>query len=231
MNHWFNTLGNADWFGIKTIEKLVQGGFDSLEKVYDMGETDFVELGFGPVQSKNLAEALVTSRSKMVEDWRFLAAFGIPELGRADSRKLLSHITLEDIFGITADDLEKIDGFGAITSREVVSGISLLKPTIKHMLHLEFNLERSSTLDSDNLPEHPLSGKGMVFTGKMQRGNREEMQNEARRYGANVQTAVSGKTDYLVCGENVGQNKIQKAQSVGAKIISEKEYYGLLESA
>ena len=40
ISHWFRILGNADWFGIKTIEKLVEAGYDSLEKIYAMTESD-----------------------------------------------------------------------------------------------------------------------------------------------------------------------------------------------
>ena len=92
ISHWFKTLGNADWFGIKSIQKMVAGGFDTLEKIYALQEADFEGLGFGPVQSRNLADALAISRTKPVEDWRFLAAFGIANLGKGDSRKLLSHM-------------------------------------------------------------------------------------------------------------------------------------------
>jgi len=61
ISHWFKTIGNADWFGIKTIEKLVEHGFDTIEKIYAMEENDFLKTGFGPVQSKNLAESIRTS--------------------------------------------------------------------------------------------------------------------------------------------------------------------------
>jgi DNA ligase (NAD+) len=95
ISHWFRILGNADWFGIKTIRKLVDNGHDRLEAVYRLSESDLYDMGFGPVQSKNLAEAITTSRTKPVEDWRFLAAFGIADLGTGDSRKLLAHYPLE----------------------------------------------------------------------------------------------------------------------------------------
>ena len=80
ISHWFKTLGNADWFGIKTIQKLVSNGYDHLEKIYAMQKEDFIHIGFGPVQAKNLVEAIGTSKRKSVEDWRFLAAFGIESL-------------------------------------------------------------------------------------------------------------------------------------------------------
>jgi DNA ligase (NAD+) len=53
ISHWFRILGNADWFGIQTIRKLVANGHDTLEAVYRLSEPDFVAMGFGPVQSKN----------------------------------------------------------------------------------------------------------------------------------------------------------------------------------
>jgi DNA ligase (NAD+) len=34
ISHWFRTMGNADWFGIKTIQKLVACGYDTLEKIF-----------------------------------------------------------------------------------------------------------------------------------------------------------------------------------------------------
>jgi DNA ligase (NAD+) len=86
ISHWFKTLGNADWFGIKTIKRLVENGYETLEKIYAMEEKDFLALGFGPGQSKNLFAAIGESRNKPVEDWRFLAAFGISDLGNGDSR-------------------------------------------------------------------------------------------------------------------------------------------------
>ena len=77
LEHWFKTLGTADWFGRKTIERIVAAGYDELEQIYELGEEDFRRMEFGPVQSSNLAEAVYLSRTKPVEDWRFLAALGI----------------------------------------------------------------------------------------------------------------------------------------------------------
>lgn len=227
--HWFKSLGNADWFGIKTVKKLVDNGYDSLEKIYAMGEEDFVNLGFGPVQSKNLFEALGISRRKSVEDWRFLSAFGIPALGKGDSRKLLAHKALESLVDLSADAIKAIHGFGDITSEAISQGLVQIKETMAHMLALGFNIEKTPLLDETASVESPISGKGVVFTGKMQ-GSREDMQALARKLGALVQTSVTGKTDFLVCGENVGAKKIEKAREKGTHILTEDEFYKMIES-
>ncbi|MFZ1985749.1 MAG: BRCT domain-containing protein [Desulfatitalea sp.] len=228
ISHWFRTLGNADWFGIKSIQKLVAGGYDTLEKIYAMVESDFSALGFGPVQSRNLGEALRISRTKTVEDWRFLAALGIPDLGVGDSRKLLQHFSLLELPGIDAQQILRIDGFGEITSRSITQGLAEGRPTLLHLLNLGFNLEPTQPVSNAPVPATPIAGKNLVFTGKMQRGSREAMQAEARRLGANVQSAVSSTTDFLICGEKVGAAKKDKAAQLGVQTLSEDEYYRLI---
>lgn len=228
ISHWFRILGNADWLGIKTISKLVENGHDSLEAIYRLSETDFISMGFGPVQSKNLAEAITISRTKPVEDWRFLAAFGIADLGTGDSRKLLAHVGLEDVVALDPEAIAQIKGFGEKTSQSIVTSIGTMEETIRHMLDLDFNLRRTPLAMEQEAVDTPVAGKGIVFSGKMVHGTRDAMQAEARTLGAMVQTAVSGKTDYLVCGENVGATKIAKANRLGVKVLTESQYMAMV---
>ena len=228
ISHWFKTLGNADWFGIKTIRKLVENGYDCLEKIYALTEAEFINMGFGPVQSKNLAEALDISRNKPVEDWRFLAALGISNLGTGDSRKLLSHMSLQDLLAADRSRIENINGFGGITSLSIHKGIQDLRETIDHMLALGFNLVISPLVHEMQPAESIIAGKGIVFTGKMRHGSREVMQSDARRLGARVQTAVSSTTDMLVCGGKVGAAKIAKARTLNVTILSEDDYIAVI---
>ncbi len=226
IEHWFKTLGNADWFGRKTVEKMVGSGYDSLEKVYELGEEDFRAMGFGPVQSANLAEAVYLSRTREVEDWRFLAALGIEDLGKGDSRRLLENFRLEELPEAGVERIEAIHGFGAITARSIAAGLARLAPTLRHLLGLGFRI-RSTGAAREKSADSPLAGRHVVFTGKM-RGSREEMQEQARALGALVQSAVNAKTDYLVCGENVGASKMNKARQFGTTVLQEDEYLRLV---
>lgn len=229
LSHWFRILGNADWFGIKTIRKIVDNGHDRLESVYRLSEADFTGMGFGPVQSKNLAEAITISRTKTVEDWRFLAAFGIADLGTGDSRKLLAHVPLEKILEVEPDAILRIKGFGDKTSGRIVESIGAMAGTIRHMLDLGFNLQRTPLVSEQPAVGSPIAEKGIVFTGKMVHGSRQAMQDQARALGARVQTAVSGSTDYLVCGQKVGASKMDKAKRLGVAILTESQYLAMLD--
>ncbi len=228
--HWFKTLGTADWFGIKTIKRLVENNYDSLEKIYAMTETDFNDLDFGPQQSLNLTQALSLSRGKEVGDWRFLAAFGIPSLGRGDSRRLLAQIPLNNLLEeIEPATIAAIPGFAELTAKTITEGLGKCRSDIIHMLGLGFNLILTPRIEEGSFDNHQLTGKGIVFTGKMEKGSREEMEEEARRLGAKIQKAVSGQTAYLVCGENVGARKTEKARQLGVSVISEDEYLKMLQ--
>ena len=231
IRHWFRILGSADWFGIRSIEKLVDGGWDTLEKIYGMKVSDFEDLGFGPVQSANLSDALRISRTQPIEDWRLLASFGVPDLGIGDSRKLLAHYPLESLTDIEPEDIEAIHGFGVNTSRSIHSGLHAVAGTIGHMLGLGFSLLRTPLAREMDSTDSPVAGKSIVFTGKMTRGTRNDMQEQARQLGAKVQTAVNSKTDYLVCGENVGKSKIEKAERLGTTILAESAYAELIDSS
>ena len=100
------------------------------------------------MQSANLAEAVRLSRVREVEDWRFLAALGIENLGKGDSRKLLEHFRLEELLHISQEQIEAIHGFGAITARSIAQGIKRLAPTMDHLLSLGFRILPTGKVES-----------------------------------------------------------------------------------
>ncbi len=226
--HFFSTLGNADLFGPKTIDRLVAGGFDSLPRIYGLRLPDLRALQFGPGQSANLVKELERSRTQPVEDWRFLAAIGIPHLGRGDSRKLLQEIPLEALGELTPGRLMAIHGFGPVTSPVITDALGQRWPEVKYLLH-EVGFQLIPTMKpSQARIDGPMAGKGVVFTGAMQHGTREQMQEQARALGALVQSSVSRKTNFLVCGERVGASKMNKARDLGVQVLNEAEYLELI---
>ena len=227
--HWFKTLGTVDWFGKKSVEKMVDNGCDTLEKLYSLTESDFMSMGFGEIQSKNFKTSLDSSRDISVDDWRFLAGFGISNLGKGDSKKLLSHISLKNLIKATPYDIQKISGFGEKTSQMICDGFKEIYETFKHMISLEFNLKRTPLQTEIENVESSISGKHIVFTGKMTLGKRDDMKDNAAKLGVIVQSSVNKKTDILVCGEKVGKKKTDAAKKLGTMVISEFGYYELLK--
>lgn len=228
IEHWFKTLGNADWFGEKSIQKIVAAGHTTLESVYTLTAQDFVAMGFGPGQSVNLEEALGLSRSKEVEDWRFMAAFGIEDLGRGDSRKLLEEFTLEDVFSVSEQQIAGVHGFGVLTAKSISEGLRQRCGCFQHLMAMGFSLKRTGKALPKVESFNPLAGKHIVFTGKMEIGSRDDMEQQARELGAIVQSSVNSKTNYLVCGANVGASKMNKAKACGTEVVTEQNYLAMV---
>ena len=230
MEHFFKMLGNVDLFGSSTIKKLYENRVRAVEDIYRLKVTDFKSMGFGPKQSENLVAQLNRSRRERIEDWRFLAAFGVIRLGRGNCEKLLSHYQLEDIFKISKEDIAKIEGFAEKTADAVVEGLRRIKRHFNNIYKLGFNLERTTRKDDvvRDQKESPLSGMTIVFTGEMKHGTREEMEKEAKNMGARIGTSVTGNTSLLVTGDRAGATKTKDAEEKGVRILSEDNYLEMI---
>ncbi|WP_031433451.1 helix-hairpin-helix domain-containing protein [Methylomarinum vadi] len=229
LEHFFRVLKNNDGFGPATIKKLYQHDIRTVDAIYQLSVEQFEAMGFGPKQSQNLVEQLQRSRNEAIEDWRFLAAFGVFRMGLGNCEKLLPHYPLTDIFQLSEQDIVAVEGFAEKTATVVIKGLAKIKPLFDKLYRLGFNLE-SSTIDRSRDNQHPLAGKLVVFTGAMQHGSRDDMKKEAKALGAKVGSSVSGKTDYLVIGEKVGETKLNAARDKGVAILTERQYLDLIKS-
>ena len=97
------------------------------------------------------------------------------------------------------------------------------------MINLGFTLEATKLITEQTRIESPISGKKVMFTGKMNGGSRSEMQAEARTLGAVVLSSISAKLEILVIGEKPSPNKVSKAENLGIEIVSEREWRTRLE--
>jgi DNA ligase (NAD+) len=227
--HFFKTLGNVDGFGPKVIEKLHGFGMKRIHEIYEGIEHKFTGFRFGEKTAKNLADQLRASQTLEIEDWRFLAAFGVSRLAGGNCEKLLQHHTLEELFNISVEDMVQIDGFAAQSAEAIVEGLSNIKEEFFKVYNLGFNLSITPKASDLNEADSPLAGKLVVFTGSMTQGSRGDMEKQAKALGAKVGKSVSGKTDYLVTGEKVGENKINAAKDKGVKVITEEDYLQLID--
>ncbi|MCX7095975.1 MAG: helix-hairpin-helix domain-containing protein [Methylobacter sp.] len=228
IEHFFRTLANVDGFGQKTVEKLHAFGINSVYAVYQLDMEQLQAMGFGDKTAQNLLDQLQRSRTEAIEDWRFLGAFGIHRMGLGNCERLLQHHRLLDIFNLTVEDVMAIEGFADKTSAAVVECLAKIKDDFMQIYGLGFNLIPTPLLAEQQQHISPISGKTIVFTGTMIHGKRDDMSKEAKRLGAKVGASVTGKTDFLVTGSDVGAAKIAAAMEKGVQVISEEEYLGVL---
>lgn len=228
--HWFTTLGNVDGFGPATIRQILdQTNSTTIVDIYNMSQADFVAGGFGEKTASNLVDELQRSTNDAIEDYRFLAAFGINKLGNGNCEKLLKHYPLDELLNTTESDLVKIHKVGDIIAGYAVSGFNDIRESYNLLRAMNFNL-LITTLERDaEVIESPIAGKTLVFTGTMITGKRKDLEKQAKELGAVIGKSVSGSTDMLIIGEKVGAAKTNAAEKFGTEIITEADYVTLIK--
>lgn len=149
--------------------------------------------------------------------------------GLSESRKelLINHFTgLRQLIAASVDELIEV-------FHEEVVGRALYdflhskkgKDTIERLR--KAGVDMTSDDVSKNKANLPLSGKTLVVTGTLEKYGREEIEELIVKLGGHASSSVSKKTDYVVAGENAG-SKLDKARTLGVKVLSEKEFEQLI---
>jgi DNA ligase (NAD+) len=223
MAYFFKILANNDGFGIATIKKLYEHGIRKISQIYTLSVNDLSAMGFGEKTSINLVNQLKRSTSEQIEDWRFLAAFGVMRMGMGNCENLLKSHPLDKIFNLDLQKIEQVDGFAQLTAQLIVKGLQGIKTEFELLKPYNFNLEVTQLSKNAVKLTHEFFAKKVVFTGKM-KNPREQMKKHAKSIGIEVYSSVNSKTDYLVIGEKVGSKKIQNAKKFEVEVITETDY-------
>ena len=135
MIHFFKTLRNVDGFGPKVVKKIYQSGIRSIHEIYSLNVGNLMDMGFGEKTSENLVKQLIVSRTLEIQDWRFLAAFGVPRLGEGNCEKLLEHHSILDVFNLTIEDMINIDGFAELSATTIFEGLRSIEKEFYCLLY------------------------------------------------------------------------------------------------
>lgn len=225
LEHFCQTL-EIDGSGPGIINHLVHGTVETFSQVFTLTADDLENMGVSSGVAKNFAAAIQDRKRQPIDDWRVLAAFGIRHLGRGDAKKLLAKTRIGGLNFVTASFMSAIDGFGQITSPLIAADIQRLLPEINAVVH---HLTIRHTMDAVQSSSLPLRGKRVVFTGTFASADRKVLEKQAEALGAQVQSGVNAKTDFLILGDKPGSKKVAAAQANKTHIINEQEYLQLID--
>ena len=205
---------------------LGKGLISSTIDLYSLKKSDISLLeGLGDKSADNLISAIENSKSN--DFYRFIYALGIRHIGNKAAKLLTAQFTnIDSLLSATADDIEKIDGFGRIMAESVADyfALSETKTMVEKFRSLGVNMVAES---NDNL-DNRFSGKTFVLTGTLTKYTRNDASEIIERLGGKVSSSVSKKTDFVLAGENAG-SKLDKANTLGINVISEDEFEELIK--
>ncbi|MGE4570342.1 MAG: BRCT domain-containing protein, partial [Gammaproteobacteria bacterium] len=229
MAYFFKILANNDGFGIATVRKLYENNIRKISEIYQLSHGDLTAMGFGDKTSQNLLDQLKRSKEESIEDWRFLAAFGVLRLGMGNCENLLKYKSIAEIFDLSVDDIVNMDGFAKLTAKLIIDGLEGVKKEYQALKMLGFRLETTKLKNNSVDFDHPFFNKKVVFTGKMSRP-RADLQRQAKSLGIKVTTSVNSSTDFLIIGEKVGATKLNMAKEKSVVILKEADYLSKIKN-
>ena len=152
---------------------------------------------------------------------RLLYGFGIHHVGEKAAYLIAQRLkTLDAIKSATLDELKTIDGIGDISAESVVNFFS--HPTsleiIQKLKDIGMNTEFINTSESEKL-----AGMTVVVTGTLETMSRSEIEKKITDNGGKASSSVSKKTSFVVAGRDAG-SKLDKANSLGIRVLTEKEF-------
>ena len=145
-------------------------------------------------------------------------------------KKLARHFkSIDNLQKATFEELVKAEDVGEKIAKSIIRyfkdehNIEIINRLKKHGLKFSLTEEQLQNM-SDKL-----AGLKFVVSGVFHDFSRDELKHLIEQNGGRVVSSVSSKTDYIIAGENMGPSKREKAERLGIKIISEKEFEKMLE--
>jgi len=212
--------------GEALIDQLAETGLvKNVADIYKLQKDDLVELErMADKSAQNVIDSIEASRTRPL--WRLVAGLGIRHIGGQTSQVLAEHFgSLDAIVKATVAELDAVEQIGGKVAE-----------SIYEYFHNDRNIAVIKELLSAGVkPELPkkarakgkLAGKTIVVTGTLQNFSRQQIEEAIRNAGGKVTSSVSKNTNFVLAGEEPG-SKIDKAQKLGVKIISKKEFMEML---
>ena len=202
-------------------------GVCEFSDLYKLTSDDLRKLdNFKDKKTSNIINSI--NRSKEVELYRFLFALGINEVGIKTAKDLAKKFkTLSAIMKATKEELQQVDDVGEVIADNIVEYFKD-RENVKEIERLFEN--GVSILEVEENENSLFKNMTFVLTGTLENYTRSEMSAIIEKHGGNVSSSVSKNTTYVLAGSEAG-SKLDKAKSLGVKIISEKDILEMLKNA
>jgi DNA ligase (NAD+) len=216
--------------GFKIVEQLVESELvKDVADLYNLRKENLLDLeGFADKKADNLIDAIVQSRGQSLA--RVIAALGIRGVGEVMAVDLAAIFPdLEALSQASQAELEMIEGVGPNIAAAIVDWFEQpANQTVLRKLKGAGVWPQAETRAVSG--PQPLQDLTFVVTGTLESFTRDEVKAFIQGQGGKVTDSVSKKTDYLLAGEAAG-SKLEKARSLGVKIIDERQLRALVDKA
>ena len=220
---------NIDSLGPETVDDYYRQGL--IHNIADLYTIDVQQIN-GDGSREKSARKIVGSieASKQVPFERVVFALGIRFVGETSARLLARHFkNIDALMSAAIEELQEVEGIGEVMARSVKNyfqnpqNLAIVERLRQYGLQMSLSEEQMSA--SSDL----LAGKSIVISGVFEHHSRDEYKQIIEQNGGKNVGSISGKTSFILAGDNMGPSKLQKAEKLGIPIVSEEEFLKMIE--
>lgn len=220
---------NIDSLGPETVDEYYRRGL--VKNVADLYTIEVQQINGDGSRTKS-AQRIVNGiqKSLQVPFERVVFALGIRFVGETTARLLARHFkNIDALMNAGLQELQEVEGVGEVMAKSIIAyfhneeNLSIVNRLRNFGLQMALSEEQTAAT-SDRL-----SGKSIVISGVFAHHSRDEYKLIIEQNGGKNVGSISGKTSFILAGDNMGPSKLEKAQKLGVAIVSEEEFLKMIE--
>lgn len=220
---------NIDSIGPETVDDFYRHGL--VRNVADLYDIDVQQIN-GDGSRQKSAEKIVNGieASKQVPFERVVFALGIRFVGETTARLLARHFkTIDALAAASLQDLLEVEGVGEVIAKSVMTYFR--NPVTMQIVERlrGYGLQMALSEEQMSSATDKLAGKSIVISGVFAHHSRDEYKQMIEQNGGKNVGSISGKTSFILAGENMGPAKLQKAEKLGIQIVDEEAFLKMIE--
>ena len=221
---------NIDSLGPETVDEYYRHHL--IHNIADLYDIEVQQINGDGSRTKS-AQRIVNgiAASKDVPFERVVFALGIRFVGETSAKLLARHFkNIDALMNAGIEELQEIEGIGEVMAKSIITyfhneeNLKIIERLRAYGLQMELSEAQTANV-SDKL-----AGQSVVISGVFAHHSRDEYKAIIEQNGGKNVGSISSKTSFILAGENMGPSKLQKAEKLGIKIMSEEEFLSLLNS-
>ncbi len=231
MEHFISRKAmDIDGLGGETVEQFYQAGLiENIADLYDLNPLKMVSLD--RMADKSVNKIINGVRASLTIPFeQVLFGIGIRFVGSTVARILAKNFkNIENLKNATVADLVAVDEIGDKIAESVQEFFTDEK-NIEIIDRLKNSGVQMAIIESDeeaNLVKI-LKGKSIVVSGVFDKFSRDELKKTIEKYGGKNVGSISKKTTFIVAGDKMGPSKLEKADKLGVRLVSEEEFIEMI---
>lgn len=220
-------IGRLEHFVSRKAMNINLVGPELIQQYYRNGMLHDVSDFYRITHDKKVADSV--ARSVEVPFERVLFALGIRFVGEIAAKTLARKFkNIDSLMSATAEQLLETDGIGKVIAESLINYFS--SEENRALIERLRQAGLQFTLSEEQLSAHSttLQGQSIVISGVFAHHSRDEYKRIIEQHGGKNVGSISGKTSFILAGDNMGPSKLEKAEKLGVRIVSEDEFLAMI---